>query len=151
MSKFKIGDRVKIPTTKSFGRNVSFLNDELTSKAYDKCYLKIVEINEDYIALEFFDFMGQLDNGLFLESDLELYEEEMTIPPIELLGLTEPNNVKSNNEEEKLEGEKGTYEWTHDLNADSKCDIWKRLIFAYADENDYNAVKEIAALAEKLK
>lgn len=142
MSKFKIGDKVKIPTTKSFGRNISFFNDELTRKAYDKCYLEIVDIDEDYIILEFFDFKGRIDNGLFLESDLELYEEETTIRlPVELLELAEPNPVKSNTEEELIKKVFKT----------SKCDIWKRLIFAYADENDYNAVIEIAALAEKLK
>jgi len=169
MSKFKVGDKVKIPKTKTSIRSStdSFM-DELIGSGYKLDYLIVREFDSDGIViLDYADGggAGYLFCATFNESDLELYEEKSDDAnepinidinlPIEMLDMVEPINAKSNNKEGiKDYGVKWADTdrlFKNTFKPESKCDIWKRLIFAYADENNYNAVKEIAALADRLK
>ena len=72
-TKFKVGDKVKIPKTKSFGTNINEFNEEIIN--YDLDYLLITHISStNNIILKRNDNITLFYN-VFSISDLELYEE----------------------------------------------------------------------------
>lgn len=85
MSKFKVGDRVKIPKTKGV------LNDAATSAVilkalqYPNTRLYITRIDDDGTHVVYWE-EGADDGDFFLEKDLELYyDEEPPAVPIQAL------------------------------------------------------------------
>lgn len=79
--KFKEGDKVNIPTTKSTGDSYESFKEFMARRAKDVEYLlveKYLCTTPDIVSLKLPN-RADLPYSLFLESDLSLYEEERTI------------------------------------------------------------------------
>lgn len=92
MTKFKIGDKVKIPITKSTGCSIEKSDIIEYALKNNLQYLKVVEIdnNGDDIWLDDKNEY-QLSSGVFLESDLTLYEESPQQPTSKRIKITSRN------------------------------------------------------------